>query len=116
MKYMIGEESSNKFVIYFLQVETGEVKIGIAREHKLKRRIADLQIGNHQELKLLRTVKGSIYAEFWLHRKFRKLHIRGEWFKYTEDMMKIVPPLDGPSLRLTHSQLQSFLEMEKIHQ
>ena len=60
------------------------IKIGIAREPM--RRLAELQTGNHLELRVIATwtAKSDRYAldvEQWAHRVFQKYRISGEWFK-----------------------------------
>ena len=60
------------------------VKIGVATSPEI--RLKELQTGNPRELKILITLgpMGSSEAyniEQLLHRKFRRWHMRGEWFK-----------------------------------
>lgn len=70
--------------VYFIQAgRKGPVKIGVARN--VEKRLESLQTGNHQEL-FVRTLivcdeKNHAYeTEKKFHRKFKYLHIRGEWF------------------------------------
>ena len=92
LSHYITSSQSNS-VVYFLQVSTGQVKIGYTREGSLKSRIRELQIGNHQELKLIRAVKGGGRQESWLHYHFRAHRIRGEWFEFCEEMLTIIPSI-----------------------
>jgi len=73
--------------VYFItnQRET-VVKIGIANNPL--QRLKTFQTANHEELIILKTIKLKTRAEAFqletaLHRKFKKFHIRGEWFKLT---------------------------------
>ena len=81
-------------LIYFFQVLTTQVKIGIVRDFKcLRQRIVNLQIGNHQELYLVKLLYGAREHEKWLHNRYKNLnkHIQGEWFEFDEDMLTIIP-------------------------
>jgi len=66
------------FKVYFIQsVTTGYIKIG--RTIGNKDRLKTLQIGNHDELRLLGTTLQ--FSEHALHKAFAPLRIRGEWFR-----------------------------------
>ena len=70
--------------IYFIQSgKRGQIKIGVANDVPV--RMAELQIGNPQELKLLASIpisslKKAGALEKSLHRRFSRQRIRGEWF------------------------------------
>jgi hypothetical protein len=72
------------------------VKIGYAIDPKA--RLGNLQTGHHVELKLLRTMPGGRDTEAQLHRHFNGLHIRGEWFHFSKEMLTInyAPQRDTP--------------------
>ncbi len=81
--------------IYFLQVPTNQVKIGIVDNNQgLQRRINQFQIANYQKLTLIRTIIGTIATENWLHTHYYRKgkHIRGEWFEFDSEMLTIIPP------------------------
>ncbi len=84
----------DKIIIYFAQVPSSQIKIGITGETSLKIRLGSLQSGNHQEIKIIRSISGIIQQEQWLHERYKRkgLHIRGEWFEYDEEMLTIIPP------------------------
>lgn len=67
-------------------------KLGIAREPA--RRMAALQPGNPQALRLERTAEvpeiGARYAEAWAHAKLAHAHERGEWFRVDADLATAV--------------------------
>ena len=69
-------------VIYFITQEDDRyVKIGYA-DKDANRRLLDLQIGNPHELYLYAFIDGDIALEKELHERFKKFHIRGEWFQF----------------------------------
>ena len=74
--------------VYFIAVGDDAIKIGVARH--VEARLASLQIGNHQELRLLGSIPGdeivekNIQCEFWPH------HIRGEWFKAAPALLQFI--------------------------
>ena len=73
--------------VYFAQVgEGGPVKIGFTL-HAPKRRVTELQISNHEKIKLLRTIDGGVEMERYLHKRFAANRIRGEWFRFSEEML-----------------------------
>lgn len=72
--------------VYFIRAgENGPVKIGAAED--VAHRIANLQAGNPEPLKLLREIPGGRQTEAALHRRFRHLRIRSEWFEFHPDML-----------------------------
>lgn len=75
--------------IYFIQAgEAGPVKIGVATNVHV--RIATLQTGHHEELRLLVAIpeQGSNH-EAGLHHMFAAHRIRGEWFHPHDDVLAI---------------------------
>ena len=72
-----------RLCIYFIQaMPSGAVKIGIAREPG--DRLKQLQIGNHEQLRLVKAFYGYGYAssiEQTTHDLLKPQHIRGEWFE-----------------------------------
>jgi hypothetical protein len=70
--------------VYFIQAESGPVKIGIALDPK--QRLAGLQISHFERLTLLAAAPGGIRLETQLHRRFAHLQIRGEWFRFTPEI------------------------------
>ena len=94
-------------MIYFI-VNTGKhnqlkdntcVKIGYSdtMEGITKRRNA-CQVGNQNKLSILHTEDGDINAEYKLHDMFKDSHIRGEWFKLTEDILDYCRPIKDESM------------------
>lgn len=76
--------------IYFVQPESSPlVKIGFSIGDT-KKRVAHLQCGNHEFLRLLATMRGSLATERDLHIKFRKFHRHGEWFVLSPEIAKFI--------------------------
>lgn len=72
-----------KYHCYIVQAEE-HVKIG--HTSNLDRRMDQLQTGNHLQFKLLasfryRKADRAATKEWTLHKKFKRHHVRGEWFK-----------------------------------
>jgi hypothetical protein len=72
----LGEGTS---YVYFIQAGSGPIKIGVARDAYSRRN--DLQIGNHEPLRVVLAVPGDVAVESSLHAAFASLRIRGEWFR-----------------------------------
>jgi len=71
--------------VYFIKdLSSGRVKIGKAINPLS--RLKALQVGSSNELKIIKTITGGIYLEQILHKYFKHLHIRGEWFKPDYEM------------------------------
>lgn len=75
-------------MVYFIQAGDAAVKIGITVDSE--RRLRMLQTANHEELTLLCETQGGKRLEEHYHFKFRKHHIRGEWFRLHRDILKEV--------------------------
>lgn len=74
---------------YFIQVEdpnqhAGPIKIGCARD--VRARLSQLQTSSPYDLWLIGYVPGGEKLERELHKKYAHLHLRGEWFRATEDL------------------------------
>ncbi len=67
---------------YLYILQSGEyLKIGISKNHP-RQRVKQLQTGSAQEIKLLKFYRRKDYKQLekYLHQKFRRRRIRGEWF------------------------------------
>lgn len=76
--------------VYFIQT-AGEnaIKIGYAKEPQKRR--AELQTGHHEELTVVGVIaRGDMALERKLHDRFAKSHIRGEWFRPTEELLGFI--------------------------
>lgn len=67
-------------IVYFIQdTATAAVKVGFCLK-KPEKRLAALQTGNSNPLRLVGHVPGSDTHESHLHRRFSRFRIQGEWF------------------------------------
>ena len=73
--------------IYFIgSLESGTVKIG--KSNNPEKRLAELQIGNPHKLVLYCVITNvSQELENRLHQLFGDLHINGEWFRMTDELI-----------------------------
>lgn len=73
--------------VYFVRCgEDGPVKIGFSKNPPS--RIRDLQLSNPHNLFLIHLIENaSKKDEQDIHKKFRHLRIRGEWFYFDEEML-----------------------------
>lgn len=68
-------------IVYFAQVQPrGPIKIGLSTHDTIERRINALQVGCPYPLIVTRIVPGGRSFEQHVHRLFRRLRMRGEWF------------------------------------
>lgn len=75
--------------VYFIADGLGHVKIGVA--HNPMQRMADLQVANAGHLKLLRVIpSGGVLLERQLHARFHGSHVRGEWFRLTQEIRDFI--------------------------
>lgn len=80
-KDRIREMKQNNGLIYFIQSgKSGAVKIGWSST-SAESRLMELQCGNPQKLSLVKTIENKTRSdECAMHKHFKHLHIRGEWF------------------------------------
>jgi hypothetical protein len=76
-------------VYLLLDRKSNSIKIGKAND--VEQRLSDLQVGNPNELEVLTVIpcnseKHSIDVERQLHNDFKEYHMRGEWFRYDEEV------------------------------
>ena len=102
--------------VYFIRAgESGPVKIGKADD--VMERLAGLQCGNPEPLRLIRTLDGGQFEEYWLHRHYRPLRLRGEWFTFCASMLTIeapgqtISPTVGPDAVMPrHADLAALID------
>lgn len=76
---------------YIIQAgPTGPVKIGRADDPEA--RLASLQTGQAEELRIIRLVDTPYDCEAAFHERFAAQRLRGEWFRFDADMMTFIPP------------------------
>ena len=80
--------------VYFIRTEDSSVvKIGIADDPS--KRLAELQTASPHSLVLaaivpLKTRLEAVWYEHTLHVRFTSLHIRGEWFRSSEELRSLI--------------------------
>jgi hypothetical protein len=75
-------------IVYFIKnLNTNNIKIGRTHDD-IEIRLSCLQVGNDCELVVVKTIEcDSKTMEKELHLKFADYHIRGEWYKITEEQI-----------------------------
>jgi len=80
-------------VTYFIQCASGPIKIGVASS--VPRRLASLQVSNHEPLEILATSPGGLDIEKMYHERFKEHRISGEWFSPHEEIVSEIERLNG---------------------
>jgi len=76
--------------VYFLQVvPNGPIKIG-STTGDIEDRIVALQTGCPWKIKPLGFIEGEARHEFWLHRRFEKHRLEGEWFEPVDELLAAI--------------------------
>jgi hypothetical protein len=98
--------------VYFIQAggPKGPVKIGKADDPL--QRLSDLQVGNHETLRLIHAVEGGLDREADIHRKFKPLPGRKEWFHFNPRMLKVPAFEEAQSL----SRSEVGRRLDALHQ
>lgn len=103
--------------VYFITCrETGTVKIGSSLEPQA--RLKELQTGHPFELKVEATLPGGTDEEFEFHRRFADERLKGEWFKITDFIERIIKnnpppaPVRIPTREEVLARLQPFPEIK----
>ena len=74
--------------VYFIAVGDEAIKIGVAQN--VEARMASLQTGNHEKLRLIGSIPGDVTTEKKFHRVFAKYHVHGEWFKAAPPLLQFI--------------------------
>lgn len=81
------QEQSERSYVYFIRAGKA-VKIGFSGwPHS---RMTDIQHTNPEKLELLGFIPGGLETERALHEEFAKHRLRGEWFRFTEEIQKFI--------------------------
>lgn len=79
--------------IYFLLSEKMDaVKIGFTRG-KIEKRLREWKTWHPYDFDVLKVLEGTMIEERLLHRRFWKDKIRGEWFRYSEELKEYIDSL-----------------------
>jgi T5orf172 domain len=73
--------------IYFLQRRDGLIKIGTTRD--IGKRVRALQ-KSHGILAILKTIEGGLAEERAIHRRFKRHHEFGEWFRPEAELLSFI--------------------------
>ena len=84
-----GSRYSSRMIYIIRAGKDGPVKIGTATD--ATKRINSLKGASYLRLHVVRLIEGGRREEQALHREFRHLRIKGEWFTYDPRMLKIDP-------------------------
>lgn len=77
----------NGDLIYFIGCQENKtVKIGKSSNSALVSRLRKLQVASSGNLRILGIIKGGAIDERELHSRFKKYHIRGEWFSLSDSI------------------------------
>ena len=69
--------------------DTDMVKIGWANSPE--QRLQDLQTGHYEHLHIVRVIETTAPIERWLHRRYASQHVRGEWYRFIDEMLTVDP-------------------------
>ena len=81
-------------MIYFITQQNQYVKIGYT-DKSVKSRMQILQVGNPILLSIYTVIEGDLDAEVALHKRFKRHHIRGEWYVLHDDIKMYIGKLDA---------------------
>ncbi len=81
-------------MIYFIQSD-GPIKIGYTSK-RVESRLSSIQIGIYHTLVILGTMSGNQKKEKEIHRHFEQFHIRGEWFKNSDELLAFIKTNASP--------------------
>jgi len=93
--YRLSKEVNRHEIVYFIADEHNRVKIGKAID--VQKRLSMIQADNADEVKLLATEPNEDGREKKLHNKFSHLHIRGEWYRGSKELMDYIEQLPSSS-------------------
>ena len=74
--------------VYFIAVGDEAIKIGVSQN--VEARMASLQTGNYEKLRLIGSIPGDVTTEKKFHRVFAKYHVHGEWFKAAPPLLQFI--------------------------
>jgi hypothetical protein len=82
LRFWTNRLADPNFVYVIQGKPTTPIKVGVASG--VQKRIAGLQTGNPQRLRLLYVLPGDYRLEAFLHRRLRRSRVAGEWFDGSE--------------------------------
>lgn len=103
--------------VYFVRAgESGPVKVGYVQAGRsVERRLVELQVGNHEQLHLLALSNGGPATERKLHRALAWSRVRGEWFKWSPMIAKLIDAyLDNPDADLFNERAKREVQRRPV--
>lgn len=98
-------------MIYFVR-ETGNQYIKIGTAIDVASRTKGLQTANPRKLHVKAILEGSHQTEKELHKLFEKSNVRGEWFKFNDDIKFFVRAIqENPQTKNIYSLCRKSQEM-----
>ncbi|MBY9008027.1 MAG: GIY-YIG nuclease family protein [Candidatus Lokiarchaeota archaeon] len=76
-------------MIYFAEA-VGLNLIKIVFSEDPENRINYLNFSSPVRIDLIKTIKGSLFEEHYIHKRFKDIRIRGEWFQLTEELRSFI--------------------------
>jgi hypothetical protein len=100
-------------VVYLVR---GGDTVKIGRTTNLASRLRALATGSAVPLELLATVPGGRKEEARLHRKWRHLHLRGEWFEAAPELLRYAQELAAgpPPVELSQAERAQAGQVRRI--
>lgn len=89
-------EPKNQYVYLIHNLDSNVLKIGFSKNPKS--RLSQLRISTHENLELLYFFRGSESKESELHKKFKNLRLRSEWFSYSDEIINFFKNQNNPHL------------------
>lgn len=91
---------SDQGEVYFAEaIGAGAVKIGFTWKGT-RNRIQSMQSHNHCELRLVCVIAAEPETESQLHQQFAHLWIRGEWFRFGDEIKAFISDHPAPTILL----------------
>lgn len=98
-------------MIYFVK-SNGSSYIKIGTSIDVSGRVDSLQTANPKELKVKAILNGSFQTEKGLHELFSHIRVRGEWFKWTDEMQYFIRTIrDNPSVENIYSLYRLSMQL-----
>lgn len=107
MKIASARSKTGREVVYFIQANGGDVKIG--KSANLESRVRTLRCSSSASLVVLGVCPNSGDLERSLHRMFQHLRVSGEWFRPGADLLKWISENSVPQQRTRAPVVQEDL-------
>lgn len=103
------------FIYFIQQGDDGPIKVGYTKK-SVKTRLGLLQVGNPDELFVIKIIDGTVEDEARIHSIFYESRIRGEWFTPTLELKRFLKYLDGVSDKGNKAEIIDFDVLVKERQ